>query len=41
MMNWQQWVVAILLLLCIVRIGWGIYTFSAGQKKMVIPVQTA
>ena len=27
MMNWQQWAVAILLLLCIVRIGWGIYAF--------------
>lgn len=33
MMNWQQWAVAILLLLCIVRIGWGIYAFSAGQRN--------
>lgn len=33
MMNWQQWVVAILLLLCIVRIGWGIYTFFRRTKE--------
>ncbi len=33
MMNWQQWVVAILLLLCIVRIGWGIYTFLRRTKE--------
>lgn len=41
MMNWQQWAVAILLLLCIVRIGWGIYAFFAGQKKIVIHAQIA
>lgn len=33
MMNWQQWVVAILLLLCIVRIGWGIYAFFRRTKE--------
>ena len=33
MMNWQQWAVAILLLLCIVRIGWGIYAFFRRTKE--------
>lgn len=33
MMNWQQWVVALLLLLCAVRIGWGFYTFFRRTKK--------
>lgn len=27
MNNWQEWVVAILLLLCVVRIGMSIYSF--------------
>lgn len=33
MMNWQQCVVAILLLLCAVRIGWGIYSFFQRAKS--------
>ena len=33
MMNRQQWVVAILLLLCIVRIGWGIYAFFRRTRE--------
>ena len=33
MMNWQQCVVAILLLLCVVRIGWGIYSFFQRAKS--------
>ena len=33
MMNWQQWVVAILLLLCIVRIGCGIYAFFRRTRE--------
>ncbi|WP_291529251.1 hypothetical protein [Bacteroides sp. UBA939] len=33
MTNWQQWVVAILLLLCVVRIGWASYAFFRRMKK--------
>lgn len=33
MMNWQQWVVAFLLLLCAVRIGWSIYAFFRRTQK--------
>lgn len=34
MMNsWQEWVVALLLLLCAVRIGKGIYVFFSRMEK--------
>ena len=32
MINWQQWAVAVLLLLCIIRIGWKTYTFFRQTK---------
>lgn len=39
MMNsWQEWVVALLLLFCAVRIGMSIYSFSHRVKEMVIRV---
>lgn len=39
MMNsWQEWVVALLLLFCAVRIGMSIYSFFIGSKKMIIRV---
>lgn len=33
MNSWQEWVVALLLLLCAVRIGKGIYVFFHRMKK--------
>lgn len=39
MINWQQWVVAILLLLCVVRIGWSIYVFFRRVKEKNNPCE--
>ena len=33
MNNWQNWAVALILLLCIVRIGQSIYSFFRGVKE--------
>lgn len=33
MNNWQEWVVAILLLLCVVRIGMSVYSFFRCTKE--------
>lgn len=38
MNNWQEWVVALLLLFCSIRIGMNIYSFFIGSKKIPIRV---
>lgn len=37
MSDWQQWVVIGLLLLCLARIGWGIYVFFRRARNKENP----
>lgn len=39
MNNWQNWAVALILLLCIVRIGQSVYLFFRKVKENVILVR--
>lgn len=40
MNSWQEWVVALLLLLCIVRMGMGVYTFFRQVRGKANPCDT-
>lgn len=39
MTGWQEWAVAALLLLCVVRIGWGICLFFRRTRKSGNPCE--
>lgn len=39
MNGWQEWAVGLLLLLCIGRIGWGVYRFFVRVKKKDNPCE--
>lgn len=39
MSNWQTWVVAIILLLCVIRIGQSVYSFSRKVKEKRNPCE--
>lgn len=39
--DWQEWVVALLIVLCVARMVYGIYNFFAVRKIMKILVQVA
>lgn len=39
MNNWQSWIVALILLLCIIRIGQGVYVFFRKVKEKRNPCE--
>jgi uncharacterized membrane protein len=40
MSNWQEWVIALLLLLCVIRIGMSVYAFFRRAKEGGNPCDT-
>lgn len=38
-MNWQEWVVGLLIVLCVARILYGIYLFFRRVKEMITLVR--
>ena len=36
MSNWQEWVVGVLIVLCIARVIYGIYIFFVARAKVLI-----